>query len=822
MRIFCVLRRNSDIPYEATDGRQRYAQRGRTLKAASVVFFIAVSAFWNHVEAQTKGTCPLPVGTQFPPNPPNPALSLADNKTGRRQITGDYLVIEYDAYAHTTFWYDYHHTYDPSKRDEYAYNIDRNAGFLPVVYTREKIAIHVCNLHFNDQLTVTTAPLPTPEGGADIRGATSTAPLTSLTSTFDALQTTASTGGMTPEAGLGFSTPGTLGTITVNGVTPTSLSTADSKLTFTNATVTVSGAQVAQYFVAFQRSAENLWQNIRATRAHPAAPPNLFPGSIDSILAQLKAIQAKVDGETSQLQPLMASSADPNHLPTAALAEASNFAAFDEDVTAVQGLSAQLNSLAGALTTQAFGARAVALQNNYAVLRGVLDFAEQGLAQNNCKPRPPTPGGSPNAPIKVSPLLGSQIGAMTPKDFSKLSPSELLQLTAAQVQGITGAQLGSLNKDQRDALLRPRDVSPQPGEDQPSCSQFEYQKFAIFISSFNQELDKLTYIDNSAIDHATFLKNAAKTRMVMWDEISRLREEINDIDESTGKLFNTMNGWYAQSVVEQTDLLAPQNNNTVMRLAIEVQRGYTPFTLTANPTAVASTTTAVTTPTSSASTSTPPHAVKTILVEVHRLANFNLAGGVMTIHVPTATYSVVAGTPPSPSMNTTGALFPLVCNGVTSQVPGTPTVTMTGTSYTAPAYACITPTQTTSWQVVGMVGVTWYPFGRDYFPRRSGYANYRRNYIPGLLVGTSVTSLGTGFGALSFEPFSGIGFLAGIGSAHRTVPPQGTSPNAPVASNYALPSPAPTQLHVGLSLGIDFDLNVFLQLFKTPPTGTMP
>ena len=94
------------------------------------------------------------------------SLSIVGSGNSRPSVEGDYLVIEYNARSLQTFWYDYHHP----NRTPMA--IDRNGSFIPVVYTKEKVAVHVCNLHFGDLLTVTTSPLGTPEGGADIRGTT--------------------------------------------------------------------------------------------------------------------------------------------------------------------------------------------------------------------------------------------------------------------------------------------------------------------------------------------------------------------------------------------------------------------------------------------------------------------------------------------------------------------------------------------------------------------------------------------------------------------------------------------------------------------------
>lgn len=171
---------------------------------ATMMFVLYLNIASTALLAQTDNPCP------------NPPLALVNGTDVRPRVEGDYLVIEYNARSLQTFWHDYHHRLEAPMR------IDRNGSFIPVVYTKEKIAVHVCNLNFGDLLTVTTSPLGTPEGGADIRG-TTPAPIPSLTSTLDALQSGASTGGNTPVSSLGFAATAALGSTTVSGVSPGTL-----------------------------------------------------------------------------------------------------------------------------------------------------------------------------------------------------------------------------------------------------------------------------------------------------------------------------------------------------------------------------------------------------------------------------------------------------------------------------------------------------------------------------------------------------------------------------------------------------------------------
>lgn len=739
---------------------------------------------------------------------------LPGGQTGRERITPDYFVIEYDAESHETAWRDYKHVYDPGRRDFNVHDIVRNGSFLPIIYTREKMAVHVCNLRFNDQLTVTTSPIALPEGGADIRGATVTTALPSLTGTLDALQTAAATGSAVPLSGVGFTSSGSVTLPAVVGVAPGTLTPSNGSMVYTDATVTASGTQLAELLLAAARSADALEKNIEETRLHPDNH-NQLPGSLDAINTAIAHIEEKTSKDVQGLESYF-TQPDKTPLPPAAMRVASNYPAFDEDLSAVQALAAQLTILSGSLSAQGFGTRAATLQTSYASYAGVLDFIQQGRDQHNCQLAPAV---APAPAAALAPALTpAQIGQMTPEKLASLPLSDFEAFDASQIQAIDGAQLAKLSNDRLAAIAKPRAVAapaaPAAGQDQPTCGTFEKEKFDEFYKSYRDELVllKVANPDSFETDTGALVQEA-------FAQLHQLKDQLEATDKKTGKIFDRMNSWYRHSSMEQTDVLTPPNNNTLMRVSIVVQRGYTPFTLTGNPSAPAAEV-----PTAAASTSTvsPAHTDKTILVEVHRLANFNLAGGVMVIHVPTASYSVVAGAPATASP-TNPAIYMGTCNGHPVTLNGVPTSTSTSSSgYTAPTYTCIAATQQSNWQVAGMTGITWYPVGRDYFPRRKGYSNYARNYIPGILVATSVTSLGSGFGGGNFEPLSGIDFFAGIASANRNVLPTGVSLNSAQATGYTLPSV--TQLHVGFSAGIAFDLNVITTLFSktSAPSGGLP
>lgn len=781
------------------------------------VFCVAAAGSYSFAQVP----CPT-FGSSSPPT----TVGTAENNSQRTKIQGDYLVIEYNAQSHDSFWYDYHHFHDPGSRDETANDIFRNASFLPVVYSREKIAVHVCNLHFNDQVSVATNPLAVPEGGADIRGVTPTTALPSLTGTLDTLQVASATGLTVPLSGVGFGITSPVGTLTVAGVVPGTVSPSSGSPTYTSAQITVSGVQLAQLLYAFRKNADDLDESIQQTEETPS--DRILPGSLDAILNVLDDIETKVKNDTAAVSGYFHKLPPPTPDNKAYSTDityqnyvqaASNYGAFDEDVTAAQNLAAELTTLSSSLSAQGFGARAVTLQNNYEVLEGIMDFIDLGLDQRNCAPAAAAP-----PPVNSPALTASQISQLTNTEIATLKASELEAFTTAQVQALTKTQLAELSKGQLQAVMKPRMDTPQsqaPSSYPPQCSAYEKGKYEAFHDSYVQELANL-----GETDPKKFEADARASRRRMFDDLAELKNQLGRVDIRAQAIFETLNNWYDVSAVEQTDLITPASSNALMHISIAVQRGYTPFTLAANPTA-ATTAPAAVAP-SSSSTGTPAHTVKTVLIEVHRLANFNLAGGVMTIHVPTSSYSVVPSATPATASVTNPAIYNGSCNGNPVTLNGVPTTTAPSgggapvTTYTAPTYSCITVTQQTDWQVAGMVGLSWYPWGRDYFPRRKGYTNFGRNYYPSVLVASSITSFGSAFGGLNFEPFSGIDLFGGIASANRNVLPTGVAPNSAVAVGYTLP--ATTQVHVGFSAGIAFDFGVFTQLFsKTAnPAGGLP
>jgi hypothetical protein len=337
----------------------------------------------------------------------------------------------------------------------------------------------------------------------------------------------------------------------------------------------------------------------------------------------------------------------------------------------------------------------------------------------------------------------------------------------------------------------------------------------------------------------------------MFQSLQILQQNAMQLTKTVGALFSMINLWNDSSSVEQSDFITPTSGNTLERISIAVQHAYIPFTLTANSTSTVPTAIAPVTPTitTAASTSTPAHSVKTILIEVHRRANFNIIGGLMVMRVPTSTYAVQAGLTPATIVNSNPTpvktqpnpaapanyaytfVFDGICNNTTG-IAGMSVVNVSGTAGSTtppptpavpstPAYTCVVQTQTGKTQLAGMAGIDWFPFGRDYFPRRNGFSIYKHDLIPAAFAATSVTSLGNVAFGLNFEPISGIDFLVGAGMAHTAVLPNGVTPSTVLPGGYTLPGV--TQVNWGVTYGVGFDLSVFTQIFsKGPSSATLP
>jgi len=277
---------------------------------------------------------------------------------------------------------------------------------------------------------------------------------------------------------------------------------------------------------------------------------------------------------------------------------------------------------------------------------------------------------------------------------------------------------------------------------------------------------------------------------VLYGQLGSLRNTLLQINDSTSQAFASLNTWYENSNVVYSDNLTPSASNVNIRVGINATQQYVPFTLNYS-------STALTVPPA------PPtgHFESITEVVVQERVHFNLEGGFLAIHVPTKSVSYSASSVTTPAA---GMSF-MPCGTGSATVP---------TTGMPPTYYCPTTSQSSGWQVAGMVGLTWIPWGRNYYPKPGHYLKPRTyGEMFGLMIGTAVTNLGSGFGGINIAPVNGISIYAGIASAHSSAPSLGIGSGLNVYTNSSPPNI--TTLRFGTALGIGFDLGVFSQIFKS-------
>jgi hypothetical protein len=288
-------------------------------------------------------------------------------------------------------------------------------------------------------------------------------------------------------------------------------------------------------------------------------------------------------------------------------------------------------------------------------------------------------------------------------------------------------------------------------------------------------------------------------------------------------LFDRVNALRERSDVVVTQFLQPVTSNSVVTVAISTQDTYTPLTFgtaqqtpaapqqastqQGSPKPGASQTTnggqAQGTPSAAAPSqlqgqspsSTIPNSI--VQIEVHRIANFNVVGGILFSGIHNNAFSVL-------SFGTTSA------TGMTA-----------ATSY-------VYQSQKEPIQVAGIAGITWYPGGKDYYPITGnkpwsgnwasvGSHTWRQRWTPGILFATSVTSLGTVFLGPDFEPRTGLDLFFGLTLGSHTYLPSNITPctGKSIAdcskATQITGTAAPTNqsMALGFSAGFGFDANIF-------------
>jgi hypothetical protein len=773
----------------------------------------------QHIGLAEDSVCPI--ATDISPASHSDTLVVPEYASGRPLIANDYIVIEYNAQRDKGSWSDYHHVIDSRGLEARTFPLNAPDSFLPVVYTKEKVAVRICKFRFTDVVSVVTAVNGVPEGVADVRGVASVTPPAALSTTFDTLQGGAPTGGTTMLPGLGLGAPTALPSLGITGITLGALGAEDQSPgkypAYSPATVSASGKQVALLLYSMERNAAELIRLIDRTMGEPYETvqseeekrEKSAPGSVEGVNYKLDQALAEVTKDDVNL---------------------GDYVAFDRDLIDVLNVNAQISTLASALSSQAYASNSLTLVNNFSALTGILDLAKLGVAQTNCQPYLPA-----LQPANVSSLGADDLNKLKLSDFATWTASQLVQLSPAQINSIKDATLQGQIRSIQKALNNAGVAAATSGADKPLCSAFEKQKLTDFWNSYGGQVTFLIGTmspgdlvckavkpgdPDVVVTSSDDFEGFAGCELVQLNHrLDLLREGLRHIDKTTTQVYDLMNTWNDDSLIEHTDVLLPLPQNSDLKVSIVVQRGYAPFTLANANGTITPTVTANTVPLApaTASTSTPAHATRIVHIQVHRLANFNLIGGSMLIHIPTASYAVQASPTPATAVTVTPANptgYTGTCGGQPVNVPAPTSPPASGQSVN---YGCVVRTQQTEWQVAGMAGLAWFPLGHDYYPRRLGVANYGRNLLPSLMLATSVTSLGNAMGGINWEPISGLDFYAGVASAHKMVLPSGFAINTATVSGATV-TPV-TQEHVGFSIGVGMDLNSITALFGAKGTA---
>lgn len=779
---------------------------------------------------RTKNDCPL---GQDPP------VIRAKGSFVRPTVGDDFLVLEYNADPGSleTRWYDYRQWSLGRTGWSNGYTVERNGTFLPVVWAKEKILVHVCGLHFTDIVTVSNDSTGLPEGGADIRGGTPVTTIPTLTPALDSIQAIGATGQAASIGGLGYGATPALTTSAATGVTPGTVTHGPTGLSYNDAVITASPKELALLMYALIENGLNLSDTIQKNfvvsvdvgHNTPEEFETYAPTSSNHIALELQQRLTETYNDISGAQEV-------------------NPAAFDRDMTNVQNLSTEMTNFFGSLSSQGYGTRAVTLWNNYALLRAPLNMMEDHLEKQNCIPPSEAQAAASAADLAAEAYVEAEIAeAVAQKKLSQASAADRpkLQADLNARHAATQTAQQKLADAQTKAIQKADSTTPS---NQPiNCDDWEAKNYAAFLDEYHADLYQLAARDPRSAYQVLHWHPAE-----MFEDLSDLQQSLENMTGTVGQLYSMLNLWNDYSEAEQSDFITPVAGNALERISISVQHGYVPFTLSRYATSTAPTLTTPPAPTIStaASTSTPAHAVKTILVEVHRRANLNLIGGAMFLRVPTSTYAVQVGTPaalvnanPTPVITTTTNssgttttysytfVYDGNCNGSTGAA-GTTTVNVSTTMSNpnppgtpappaAPGYTCVVQTQTGKTQVAGMAGADWFILGRDYFPLRDGAGFSPRNLVPALYAATSVTSLGNASFGLNFEPFNGVDILLGAGMAHTTILPTGVTTSTIEPSGYTLPGV--TQVNWGFTYGFGFDLSIISQIFsKGPSSASLP
>jgi hypothetical protein len=284
-------------------------------------------------------------------------------------------------------------------------------------------------------------------------------------------------------------------------------------------------------------------------------------------------------------------------------------------------------------------------------------------------------------------------------------------------------------------------------------------------------------------------------------ETGKLDDEMTNLHRVASEIFVAMNKLHDNSNQVLATVLPPQSTNAVISVSIILHDAFMPFgfapTSGSKPPSVTNNSPGnVAAPTSSNkgggkkdggsgdqtgnSSTQPPssapeqHVVRRVLIEVHRRADFN----------------IVAGFTASTLRQTSFGLHE---------------ISATNTNLV------VFRSQDDRFQLQPLVGLNMYLKKRDLFP---GYLTPAMRWTPGILLGTSVSSLGNFMIGPDLEPVNGLDLYAGLHVGHTTDLATGVVPGVTQFDPKTSSAPTVQTLRIGLFFGIGFDLNVFKSIFQ--------
>lgn len=733
----------------------------------------------------------------------------------RSRVSGDYFFLLYDAQRNKAAWYDYRDALVLTNGVALPPHEIHVSGhdFLPVVYSREKIAVHVCNLRISDSLTVTMSPTPLPENGADFRGVgTSTA--VALAAATDTVLSSGASGVAATPGSSGYSSSAALSVAAAAGytagVTVPGKAAADPP-SYTDATITIAPKQLADLTQLVIHDSDSVRRDVLQFRwglSHAAPLGEPLPGSIDRVNTEANALLAA--------------------LPAIPI---NNPGMFNRLVDETSALAGEVNALGTALGSTSLGARAETIRTNFAALQGIVKLANS-LEDADGVMNGAAAGGTP--------CDGSKPDAASCRYYEEITFHNFLRDYCAEIgypdDAVTNAH-------------------------QPECLNYGEANANAAVNSVDDLRHDLAHLDLTV--------GRIFRRMNDWYDSSRV-DETDILTPAGTNAVERINVLIHRTYVPFTIVGSSQISSSASggggagsgaaagaggspagggaggggtgagaggTGAGAASTGGSSGGGAAGAVAAASTTgTSTSAAGGSSVVSNAAFTAETFLMEVHRRANFNVVGGAVAIRIPTENYTVVpeiATLTTNPNAATAGQpayIYPAPCNSTpiadATNLPITPPTGTNPWPATQPYY-CIAKQQSTNWQAAGMVGVGWFPFGRDYFPYGTGGSVFRRtNYSPSLMAATSVTSLGNFFVGPDVEPSNGINFFAGVAAGHQNTLPSGVSLNFPLlpvgASNSPPTLPSATHEKWGISLGVAFDVGVFAQIFGKASGATAP